>query len=90
VPTLIECGFEGFDAVQWYGVVGPAGLPTAIVKQLNETLNATLRAPDMRERLFAEAVDPTPMSAEESGRHVGAEVARWSALARERRIDVED
>ena len=90
VPTLIECGFEGFDAAQWYGVVGPAGLPTAIVKQLNETLNATLGAPDMRERLFAEAVDPTPMTPAEFDHYIRAEVARWSALARERRIEVED
>lgn len=87
---MIEAGFEGFDAVQWYGVVGPAGLPTAIVQRLNETLNATLRAADMRERLFAEAVDPTPMSPGEFGRYIAAEVARWSALARERRIEVED
>ena len=90
VPTMIESGLEGVDAVQWYGVVGPAGLPTALVTRLNETLNATLRAPDMRERLFAEAVDPTPMTPAEFGEHIRAEVARWSALAKERRIEVED
>ena len=27
VPTMVEAGFKGFDALQWYGVVGPAGLP---------------------------------------------------------------
>jgi len=90
VPTMIESGLEGVDAVQWYGVVGPAGLPTALVTRLIETLNATLRAPDMRERLFAEAVDPTPMTPAEFGEHIRAEVARWSALARERRIEVGD
>ena len=55
-PTMIESGFKGFDAVQWYGVVGPAGIPAPVVKQLNDTLNATLAAPDMRERLASEAV----------------------------------
>jgi len=89
VPTLIESGFKGFDAVQWYGVVGPAGLPAAVVKQLNDTLNATLAAPDMKDKLAAEAVDPMPMRPEQFGQYIQAEVARWTALAKERKIRVE-
>ena len=90
VPTLIEAGFKGFDAVQWYGVVGPAGIAAPIVKQLNETLTATISAPDMKDKLASEAVDPMPMSAEQFGKYIQAEVARWSALAKERKIKVED
>jgi len=90
VPTLIEAGFKGFDAVQWYGVVGPAGMPPAIVRQLSETLTATISAPDMKEKLASEAVDPMPMSPEQFGQYIGAEVVRWSALARERKIQVEE
>src|SRR5262245_18655630 len=90
VPTLIEAGFKGFDAVQWYGVVGPAGLPAPIVKQLNDTLSATISAPDMREKLATEALDPMPMSPEQFGQYIQAEVARWSALAKERKIQIEE
>ena len=90
VPTLIEAGFKGFDAVQWYGVVGPAGLPAAIVKQLNDTLNATLAAPDMKDKLAAEAVEPMPMNPEQFGKYIQAEVTRWSALAKERKIQLEE
>ena len=90
VPTLIESGFKGFDAVQWYGVVGPAGLPAPIVKQLNETLNAVLNAPDMKDKLAVEAVDPMPMSADEFGKYIQAEVVRWTALAKERKIQLEE
>jgi tripartite-type tricarboxylate transporter receptor subunit TctC len=90
VPTMIESGFKGFDAVQWYGVVGPAGLPPAVVKQLNATLNATLAAPDMKEKLSTEAVEPTPMRPEQFGEYIQAEVARWTALAKERKIQVEE
>lgn len=90
VPTMIESGFEGFDAVQWYGVVGPAGIPAPIVKHLNETLTATVSASDMKEKLASEAVDPMPMSAEQFGRHIQAEVVRWTALARERKIQIEE
>jgi tripartite-type tricarboxylate transporter receptor subunit TctC len=90
VPTLIEAGFKGFDAVQWYGVVGPAGMPAAIVKQLNDTLNATLAAPDMKDKLAAEAVEPMPMNPEQFGKYIQAEVTRWTALAKERKIQLEE
>ena len=90
VPTLIEAGFKGFDALQWYGVVGPANMPPAVVKQLNDTLNATIAAADMREKLSTEAVDPAPMSPEQFGQYIQAEVTRWTALAKERRIMVEE
>jgi tripartite-type tricarboxylate transporter receptor subunit TctC len=90
VPTLIESGFKGFDAVQWYGVVGPAGMPAAIVKQLNETLNAVLNAPDMKDKLAIEAVDPMPMTPEQFGKYIQAEVVRWTALAKERKIQIEE
>lgn len=90
VPTMIEAGFKGFDAVQWYGVVGPAGMPAAIVKQLNETLNTTLRAPDMRDKLAGEALDPTPMSPEQFGQYIKADLDRWVAVARDRKIQIDE
>ena len=55
LPTLDESGFKGFDAQQWYGVVGPAGMPAPIVKLLNETLGSVLRAPDLRASALAKA-----------------------------------
>lgn len=90
VPTLIEAGFKGFDAVQWYGVVGPAGMPAPVVRQLNDSLNAVLAAPDMKDRLAIEAVDPMPMAPDQFGRYIQAEVTRWTALAKERKIQLDD
>jgi tripartite-type tricarboxylate transporter receptor subunit TctC len=90
VPTLIESGFKGFDAVQWYGVVGPAGIPAPVVKQLNDTLNAVINAPDMKDRLAIEAVDPMPMTSEQFGAYIKAEVVRWTALAKDRKIRIDD
>lgn len=89
VPTLDESGFKGFDAQQWYGVVGPAGMPAAIVKQLNETLATVLRAPDLREKLSVEAVEPMVMTPEQFGEFIRADIARWTKLARERNIQLD-
>ena len=89
LPTLDESGFKGFDAMQWYGVVGPAGVPAAIVKQLNESLAQVLKAPDLRDRLSVEAVEPIVMSPEQFGQFIVADIARWTALARARNIQLE-
>ncbi len=89
VPTLIESGFTGFDAVQWYGVVAPAGLPPAVLKTLNDTLNAVLGGPDLRDKLAAEAVEPQPMAPEAFAQFIREDIARWTRLARERKIDLD-
>ena len=90
LPTLDESGFKGFDAQQWYGVVGPAGMPAPIVKLLNETLGSVLRAPDLREKLAVEALEPTIMSPEKFGEFIAADITRWTQLARARGIQLEN
>jgi tripartite-type tricarboxylate transporter receptor subunit TctC len=90
VPTMEEVGFKGFDAVQWYGVVGPAGMPAEIVARLNETLATVLKAPDLRDKLSGEAVEPMPMTAAQFGRYISEDVARWTTLARKRGIQLDN
>lgn len=89
LPTLIESGLKGFDAVQWYGVVGPAALPEAVLTLLNQTLNQTLAAPDMTERLAAEAVQPMPMDPAQFRAYLRNDLERWTRLAQERKIQVD-
>lgn len=90
LPTLDESGYKGFDAQQWYGVVGPAGLPEPVVKTLNETLGATLTQPDLREKLAIEAVEPNPMSAAKFGEFLRADIDRWTQLAKARNIQLDN
>ena len=89
LPTLDESGFKGFDAQQWYGVVGPAGMPAPIVKQLNETLATVLKAPDLREKLSVEAIEPVVMSPEEFSAFIKTDIARWTKLAKDRKIELD-
>ena len=89
LPTLDESGFKGFDAQQWYGVVGPAGMPPAVVRQLNESLASVLRAPDLREKLSVEAIEPTAMSPEQFANFIKTDIARWTRLAKDRNIELD-
>jgi tripartite-type tricarboxylate transporter receptor subunit TctC len=90
IPTMEEVGFKGFDAMQWYGSVGPAGMSPDVVKRLNETQVAVLMTPDLRDKLSGEAVEPWPMSPEQFGEYIRSEIARWTVLAKARNIHLED
>jgi tripartite-type tricarboxylate transporter receptor subunit TctC len=89
VPTLDELGLKNFDAMQWYGVVGPAGMPRDVVAKLNTTLNQVLAAPDMREKLSAEALEPQPMSADAFGKYIQADITRWTALVKAQNLKID-
>jgi tripartite-type tricarboxylate transporter receptor subunit TctC len=89
VPTMEESGLKGFDAQQWYGIVGPAGMPAAIVKQLNDALGQVLAQPDFREKLSAEAIELMPMSANQFADYLKKDLARWTELARKRNINLD-
>ena len=86
VPTFEESGYPGFDGVQWYGIVGPANLPPAIVQRLNDEINKALASPELRERLSGEALEPMPMTPVEFGRYMQNDIAKWTKLAKERDI----
>jgi len=90
VPTLEESGFKGFDAIQWYGSVGPAGIAADVVRHLNETQVAVLKDPDLRERLSVEAVEPMPMTPEQFGQYIRADIQRWTALAKAKNIHLDE
>jgi tripartite-type tricarboxylate transporter receptor subunit TctC len=54
IPTVAEMGYPGFESVQWYGLLAPAGTPAAIVQKLQEKSARALRAPSTVERFAAD------------------------------------
>jgi len=90
VPTFEESGYKGFDGVQWYGIVGPAGMAAPIVGKLNEEINRLLASPDLRERLSGEALEPMPMTPEQFGQYMRDDIAKWSKLAQDRNIRISE
>ena len=70
-------------------MVGPAGMPARIVQQLNETLATVLKAPDLGETLSVEAIEPVVMSPEQFAAFIKTDIARWTRLARDRKIELD-
>jgi len=90
VPTFEELGFKGFDGVQWYGIVGPANMPPAIVATLNSEINKMLADPSFAERLSAEALQPMPMTPSAFAQYIRDDIAKWTKVAKERNIQLTD
>lgn len=89
VPTMEELGYKGFDGVQWYGIVGPAGMPQPIVARLNAEINKQLAMADLKEKLSGEALEPMPMTPEQFGDYIKNDIAKWSELVKVRKLDIE-
>ena len=89
VPTFKESGYEGFNGLTWYGIVGPAKLPDAITRKLNQEINKLLASPELREKFKAEALDVMPMTPTQFGKYIADEIAHWTAVARASKIEAE-
>lgn len=88
-PTMDEIGLKGFDAQQWYGVVGPANMPAAIVKTLNDTIANILGQDEFRKKLSAEAVELTPMTPVQMAEFMKRDLERWTKIAKDRNINLD-
>ena len=79
VPTIAE-SIPDFEAVQWYGIVAPAGTPAAIVERLNADSNRSLATDKLEARLAAEGAEAAPASPAEFGALIANEIARWKPV----------
>lgn len=58
VPTMAEAGVRNFDWQTWASIVAPAGTPKPIIDLLNAEVLKAINAPDVREKLIAQGLDP--------------------------------
>lgn len=82
VPTAAAQGLPGADATVWWGLVGPAGMPPAVVQRLNQALQAALADPAIKQRMGEMGAEITPGSAEDFGRFVAEETVKWGKVIR--------
>jgi tripartite-type tricarboxylate transporter receptor subunit TctC len=77
LPTIAEAGVPGFEALQWYGLVAPAGTPEPIVARINAEVNRALLTPELKTRLVSEGAEAAPATPQAFGAFIAAEIARW-------------
>ncbi len=89
VPTAAESGLPGFEAVQYYGLAAPAGVPRPIVERLNAELRKILAADDFKKRLIADGSDPMPSTSEQYAQNIRREEGKWAALVQKLGLTLE-
>jgi tripartite-type tricarboxylate transporter receptor subunit TctC len=80
VPSIAESGLPQFEASQWFGILGPARLPRAIVDQLNQSLTRASTTPDMKNRFAAEGVEVVNSGPEEFAAVIKRELVQWAKV----------
>jgi tripartite-type tricarboxylate transporter receptor subunit TctC len=82
VPTLAESGLAGYEAVQWFGLLVPAGTPRPVIDRLHEETLSAINAPETKQRLVNEGLDPIGSKPDEFAAYIGAELAKWGKVIR--------
>jgi tripartite-type tricarboxylate transporter receptor subunit TctC len=83
VPTINESGYQGFDAVTWFGFLAPAGTPKDVIARLNAEFNKALQQPDLRKKLGDEGADPVGGTPEQFAALIKEEIQRWGKVVKE-------
>lgn len=89
VPTLREAGVKDFQFTQWLALLAPAGTPREVVVKLNGSLRDTLNSKEVRDKFAQQGFEPFITSPEEAGKFIAAEVQRFGALIKSRKITAE-
>jgi tripartite-type tricarboxylate transporter receptor subunit TctC len=89
VPTMAESGFPGFEATTWYGIVGPARMPAAMVAKMNEDVNKVLAMPDVVERFGQYGAEDGGGSADKFGAFMQSEARKWAKVVKDANVKVD-
>lgn len=90
LPTMSEAGLSGFAAGTWYGVLGPANTPRAVITKLNGEINRVFTQPDMKDLLAKTGAEPAGMSPEQFGGFMKTELDKWAKLVKNANIKLEE
>jgi tripartite-type tricarboxylate transporter receptor subunit TctC len=81
VPTVAE-SYPGFEVDTWWGLVAPAGTPKEVVKKLSQAVTEALASPEVKTRFNGLMAEPAPSSAEQFGRFMAAERAKYGPVVK--------
>ena len=89
LPTMAESGYPGFEAVPWFGLMGPAGTPAALVERLNRDTVKVLNTSEVRKRLNGFGMDLVLGTPAEFAAAIERELPAWTKLIRQAGIKAE-
>lgn len=89
VPTIAESGVSGYEAVNWWGIVAPAGTPANIIERLHKEISEVQALPAVQQQFATEGVDVVQMSSAEFGAFMVKEIDKWGRVVKQSGIKAE-
>ena len=89
VPTVRELGIGGLEAVGFQGLVGPAGMPKAVVERLSAELSKVLAQPDIKAKFAAAGAEVHSQGPQGFSAFVKSDNEKWAKLIRERKLQLD-
>lgn len=89
VPTVIESGFDGFEAQNWFGLVGPAGIDSELVERWVTEIRYALQQPNVQKRFAEGGLLPGGAAAADFRARLSREAQLWAKVIKESEIRVE-
>ncbi len=88
IPAIAET-LPGYEAIQWYGVLAPAGTARDIVGKLQAEMARILVLPEVKERLAADGADAVGSRPDEFTAYIRSELAKWGKVVKTGGIKLE-
>jgi len=80
IPTVAESGYPQYQSTLWYALLGPRGLPPAVVATLHDATVKALRTPEITEQLHVQGADAIGDTPQELDAFLREEIDRWSRV----------
>ena len=90
LPTVAESGLPGYVMELWWGFMGPANIPAASVRSLNDSVRSALTAPEVQRQLNAAGLVVGGSTPEEMTRTMRSDFEAFAKLGRDANITTED
>lgn len=83
IPTIDEAGVPGYEALQWYGLLAPAGTPREIITKIHGAVIQVLKDPGVRKLLINDGSEPIGTTPEEFSAFIQSETDKWAKVIRD-------
>lgn len=89
IPTIAESGLPGYAANNWWGLVGPSGMPPAVVEKLYRATQDALNSEEMRSEFAREGASLTAMTSDGFRQYMQEELDKWARVVKDGHIQAQ-
>jgi tripartite-type tricarboxylate transporter receptor subunit TctC len=89
VPPFAEAGVPGYEIVQWFGILAPAGTPAPVVERLNKELKTILTSDEAKDIFLKQGTELDYLGASEFRTFLEQELAKWAQVVKKANIKLQ-